>query len=391
MEHDTPALPFSVLIAAAGSGSRLGGDIPKQYQIVGGKMLLRHTIEAFLGCTGLKELRVTIDPNHANLYQSTASGLNLAPPILGGKTRKQSVYNGLCCFSDLEQESVILIHDGARPLIDPQSIHRLILALQTEQAATLAVPIADTLIKEDGRYVDRSGTWAVQTPQGFHYGILKKAHEQSTGDATDDTALVAALGIKVALVQGTRQNFKVTTPDDMLMLEHILASRTETRTASGFDVHRFSTERGSVRLCGIDVPHEVKLEGHSDADVGLHALTDALLGTIAAGDIGSHFPPSDPQWKGADSAIFLQEAVRLVKEKGGSIVNLDLTIICERPKITPHREAMQKRVAEICDIEQDRVSIKATTTERLGFTGRSEGIAAQALATVRLYPADKTK
>ncbi len=379
-------LPFYAVIVAAGSGQRLGGELPKQYQKIGDKAILRHTLETFLACPGLQRLCVVINPEHRSLYDDAISGLDLPEPVTGGNDRKESVYNGLIEFSELPSDAIILIHDAARPLVTGAEIENLAAEAARQQAATLAAPVADTLKYPKDGYVDRNDLWAIQTPQGFHYGLLRRAHEQASKDTTvtDDTGLVAALGHDIAFVPGSRRNFKITTQEDMEMAQNLLAPAPnyETRTGFGYDVHAF-TDGNNVRLCGIDIPHNKKLKGHSDADAGLHALTDALLGTIGAGDIGHYFPPSDPQWKDADSALFLEKAVALVTDRGGKITNFDLTLICEEPKIGPHRDAMQQRIAAICGVKPDRVGIKATTNEKLGFLGRGEGIAAQAVATVR--------
>ncbi len=378
---------FNVLIAAAGSGSRMGDICPKQYVKIQGKSILRHTIERFLACPGLQELRVIINPDHRGLYEEAVKDLSLPPPIAGGIDRKTSIYNGVKSFSNLKNNEYLLIHDAARPFVRQQEIINVAGALTMHQAATLAVPVADSLRHTEGSIIDRSDLWAIQTPQAFHYGVIRDAHEHADPkkEYSDDTSLVSARGVDVAIVQGHRQNFKITTTDDMEMAEILMCGQTttETRTGTGYDVHAFTTGSG-VRLCGVDIPHDKALSGHSDADVGLHALTDALLGTIAAGDIGLHFPPSDPQWQGVDSAVFLQKAVELVADQKAHITSVDVTLVCESPKIGPHRESMQQRVAEICGLLPSRVSVKATTTEGLGFTGRGEGIAAQAVATIQL-------
>lgn len=382
--------PFHVLIAAGGSGKRFGGELPKQYRKISGKPLIRHTIEAFLRTPGLASIRVVIDPEHEELYREAVAGLPGLEPVYGGTERKDSVKNGLDAFSNLKDKDIILIHDAARPLIRPHDIHSIVHILQGQPAACLATPVADTLRRaaandDAADPVDRTGLWAMQTPQGFHYAVIRDAHDKAPRDKnyTDDTQMVSDMGIPVKLVQGSRNNIKVTTPEDLEIATAFL-ERTENRIGMGFDVHAFSKEPGPVRLCGIDVPHANKLEGHSDADVALHAITDALLGAIGQGDIGRHFPPSDMKYKNMDSAIFLKRAVELVSEANGKIANIDLTIICEAPKITPHAEKMIARVSEICGIDKSRVSIKATTTEKLGFTGRGEGIASQAIASVTL-------
>jgi 2-C-methyl-D-erythritol 4-phosphate cytidylyltransferase/2-C-methyl-D-erythritol 2,4-cyclodiphosphate synthase len=378
---------FDVIIPAAGSGQRVGGDIPKQYRLLGGKTVLRHTVEIFLSMPGLRTLQVVISPEHERLYHDAVMGLSLPGPVLGGASRKESVYSGLKALPDNGDTAHVLVHDAARPLVSRGEIDRLLATLQIYDAATLAAPMANTLRHEDGHTVDRTGLWSIQTPQGFRTKLLKEAHQkfEKNDDFTDDAGMVEALGQTVHMVRGSRMNFKITTEDDFIMAKQLVAARFETRTGSGFDVHAFDSIAASViRLGGIDIPHDHKLAGHSDADVVLHALTDALLGTIAAGDIGRIFPPSDPQWKGADSAIFLAEAARLVRAAGGIIRHCDVTILCEAPKIGPHRAAMQERIADILGLAPARISIKATTTEGLGFTGRREGIAAQAVCTISL-------
>lgn len=378
MESSASNIDFYALIAAAGGGSRLGGDTPKQYLKIGRKTILNHAVDAFMSCPGLKGLKVIIDPAHEPLFREAFGSGPLPAFVSGSDTRKSSVNNGLQKFSNLKNEDIVLIHDAARPFVTREQIEAVAAAAHEAGAATLALPVSDTLKKDPGGYVGRDGVHAIQTPQGFHYGLITKAHE-GVDECTDDTGLVAALGHEIKLVPGSRANFKITTMDDLKIAQKLMPRIA--RTGFGYDVHAF-TVGNKVRLCGMDIPHDKSLAGHSDADVGLHAVTDALLGAIAAGDIGQHFPPSDPQWKGADSAVFLRKAVEMVRVRGGEIVNIDLTIICEAPKIGPHREKMQARVAQICGIAPDQVGIKATTTEGLGFTGRGEGIAAQAVAAI---------
>lgn len=329
-----------VLIAAAGSGQRLGGDLPKQYRTIAEKTILRHAVDCFLAAGfSEKQIGVVIDPAHKALYDEAVRGLDLRSVSYGEKSRNKSVYNGLISFVDAKDKDKILIHDAARPFLRPVDIDKLLSALEQYQAATLAVSVADTLRYGErdqpilGKTVDRNELWAVQTPQGFHYGTLMEAYRQiePSRNYTDETSLVSDCGIDVAIVEGHRQNFKITTQDDLELAARLMTgagTNMETRTGTGFDVHAFA-DGDSVRLCGVDIPHDRKLSGHSDADVGLHAITDALLGAIAAGDIGSHFPPSDPQWKGMESSVFLEKAVALVKEKGGRITHIDLTLICE--------------------------------------------------------------
>lgn len=436
MSKDAPT-GFHVLIPAAGTGARTGHAVPKQYRMIGGKMILRHTIEKFMGIQGLKSLRVIIDPRHTDLYHEAVQGLDLAPPVHGADTRKGSVYNGLqallhcppenlsschpenlspChpenpspCHPERQRrisrssqnsgilryaqndiaglDDIVLIHDAARPFVSADAVRTILAAMETAQAATLATPVADTLVDPDYNRLDRDRISSVQTPQAFRIGALKTAHEKFENDNcfTDDAGLIAAMGGKVTLVPGSHENFKITSAGDMAMAEKLLAGVTETRTGFGYDVHAFDLAPAtSVRLGGIDIAHNRKLLGHSDADVLLHALTDALLGTIGEGDIGQLFPPSDMRWKNADSEIFVTEAVRRVHAKGGKIIHADLTLIAEAPKIGPHREKMISRIAAMLGLSPDRIGLKATTSEGLGFTGRKEGLVAQAVATVTL-------
>ena len=375
------------LVVAGGRGARFGGAVPKQYRRLGGRPLIRHSLEAFRRHPGVGAVRAVIHPDDRLLYDEAVEGLELLGPCHGGKERQDSVRLGLESLSAIAPERV-LIHDAARPFIDQATIGRVIAALDEAPAAIAAVPVSDTLKRgSDGRVLgtlERSGLWRAQTPQGFRFAAILGAHRAAAGEAlTDDAAVAERAGLAVKLVPASEENFKVTTEEDFRRAERLFASVSEQRVATGFDVHRFGPG-DKVMLCGLAVPHSQGLVGHSDADVGLHALTDALLGTISAGDIGSHFPPSDPQWKGAPSARFLSHAAALLAARGAAIVNVDVTIICERPKIGPHRAAMAARLAEILGIAVERVSVKATTTDRLGFTGRGEGISAQAIATVRL-------
>ncbi|KAA0583083.1 bifunctional 2-C-methyl-D-erythritol 4-phosphate cytidylyltransferase/2-C-methyl-D-erythritol 2,4-cyclodiphosphate synthase [Azospirillum sp. B21] len=376
------------LIVAGGSGQRFGAERPKQYLDLAGKPVLRRTVEAFLRHPQVGGVRVVIDPAWRDAYDAAVAGLGLPDPVAGGPSRQESVRNGLEALA-AGAPDLVLIHDAARPLIDEATIGAVIAALDDQPGAIAAVPVADTLKRANdgtiGATVDREGLWRAQTPQGFRFPAILQAHRAAAGlSLTDDAAVAERAGLAVALVPSKEDNFKVTTPDDLTRATRaIMSNLWDVRTGSGFDVHRF-TDGDFVTLCGLRVPHSHGLEGHSDADVGLHALTDAILGALAAGDIGSHFPPTDPRWRGADSAKFLRHAADLVAERGGVIAHADVTIICERPKVGPHRAAMAERIAEILGIEVGRVSVKATTTEQLGFTGRREGIAAQAVATVRL-------
>ena len=374
------------LVVGAGEGQRFGGELPKQYHLLAGVAVMRRSLKAFMDHPDVSVVQAVIHPNHHELYDAAVQGLALPVPVDGGATRQGSVLNGLESLN-ADEPSTVLIHDAARPLVDPGVISRVLAALQTSPGAIPALAVADTLKRSDGQFVettvDRQGLWRAQTPQGFHYQNILAAHRQAGGDElTDDAAVAERAGLAVAIVEGSEDNVKVTRTGDMVRAERILGAG-ETRTGLGFDVHRFGPG-DHVMLCGVKVPHEFGLEGHSDADVGLHAVTDALLGAIGEGDIGTHFPPSDPQWKGTESDIFLRHAGDMIAGKGGRISNIDVTLICEQPKISPHRAAMIKRMAEILRITEHRISIKATTTERLGFTGRGEGIAAQAAATVVL-------
>lgn len=377
-------MTIAALIVAAGSGSRHGGDLPKQYQSLAGKPLLRHTVEAFLRHPDIDDVRVVIGQGHEELYTQTIGDLLPESHIMGGATRQESVRRGLEALK-ARPPRLVLIHDAARPLIASGIIDRVIGALGAKPAVIAALPVVDSLRREAGGPVDRDGLWQVQTPQGFWYDAILAAHLGAMDDmATDDATLAEQAGIPITLVEGAMSNLKVTRSGDLAIAEMFLAARLgDIRTGSGYDVHKFASG-DHVTICGVKVPHDYALEGHSDADVGLHALTDAILGCIGAGDIGSHFPPTDPRWRGADSAIFLQHAISGVTERGGVIAHLDVTIICERPKVGPHRAAMVARIAEITGLRPDQISVKATTTEGLGFTGRREGIAAQGTATVRL-------
>lgn len=375
------------LIVAAGRGHRAGGGLAKQFRLLAGQSVLRRSCATFLDHRRIDAVRAVIHPDDADLYAESTAGLELLSPVFGGATRQDSCRNGLESLAELAPRQV-LIHDAARPFVDNATIDRVLDALAGGPAAIAAIPVTDTLKKAapDGRVdgtVEREDLWRAQTPQGFRYAEILEAHRKlATQSLTDDAAVAEAAGLAVALTPGNEDNFKLTTEDDFARAERMLGAG-DIRVGSGFDVHRFD-EGNAVTLCGIKINYDKSLAGHSDADVGLHALTDALLGAIGEGDIGSHFPPSDEKWRNADSALFLRHAAGLVGRRGGEIRHLDVTLICEGPKIGPHREAMRARVAAIAGVGVDRVSIKATTTEGLGFTGRGEGIAAQATATVRL-------
>jgi len=395
------------LLVAAGRGRRFGADLPKQYHTLKGQAVLRHTAQAFLKHPEISAVRVVIGPDDQAFHDLALVNLPVLPPIVGGKTRQESVRLGLESFkTDCAEKhpDIVLIHDGARPLIDQESISRVLESVRSGRPAIAAMPVVDTLKKgapsesyeEILSTIDRTSLWRAQTPQGFSYQEILSAHQkalqENRSDLTDDAAVLENAGQKVFMVLGHDHNIKITAPADLIRADEILTLRTLSqktqdaaqplfRCGKGFDVHAFEAG-SSVRICGVDIPHSHKLSGHSDADVAMHALTDALLGAIAAGDIGTHFPPSDMRWKGADSEQFLRHAADLVSVRGGQIVNIDLTVICERPKMGPHRPSMIARLADILNLRPDQVSVKATTTEKLGFTGRQEGIAAEAVVNI---------
>jgi 2-C-methyl-D-erythritol 4-phosphate cytidylyltransferase / 2-C-methyl-D-erythritol 2,4-cyclodiphosphate synthase len=386
-----------VILVAAGRGLRAGGELPKQYRQLGGTSVIARSLAAFADHPEIDAIVPVIHPDDRELF-AAAVGQTLAkclPAVFGGESRQDSVLAGLEALA-ASQPSRVLIHDAARPLVSRDIIDGALAALDQNAACLVALPVADT-IKEaaDDRHVirtlDRHRLWRAQTPQGFHYETILAAHRAAREEAstrfTDDASIAEWRGLEVALVMGSERNLKLTRAEDFDMAERLLgspgATLTETRHGTGFDVHAF--EPGDyVMLCGIRVPHDQSLKGHSDADVGLHALTDAILGAIGAGDIGDHFPPSEPRWRGAESGQFLSHASGLVAERGGHILHVDVTLICERPKIGSHKQPMRARIASLLGLEVDRVSVKATTTEGLGFTGRREGIAAMASATIEL-------
>lgn len=379
------------LIVAAGRGTRFGGPLPKQYALLGARTVLYHTLLAFQSTPQITGSRVVIAAGDEPLYEAATAGLDLPAPVTGGASRQQSVLNGLEALA-ANAPDFVAIHDAARPFVRSMDIAACLAAAAQPDTdgAILGVPVADTLKRVDKsgaifETVPRLNLWRAQTPQIFRFGPLLAAHRaaaalaQSDATAlTDDAAVGERAGLRLVMVAGSEDNFKITTSEDLQR-----ATKMETRTASGFDVHGFAPG-AAVMLGGVTIPHTQGLAGHSDADVALHALTDAVLGTIGAGDIGKHFPPSDPQWRGASSNRFLRHAVDLLTARGGRIVHLDLTLICEAPRVGPHRDALVASIARIAGIVPDRVSVKATTTEGLGFTGRREGIAAQAIATVEL-------
>lgn len=379
----------TALIVAAGRGSRFGGPLPKQYALLGDRPVLRHTLDAVRSVPEITDVRVVIAAADEGHYRNAVRGLDLPGPVAGGVSRQQSVLNGLLALID-DAPRLVAIHDAARPFVKPADIAACIAAVATGDVdgAVLGVRLTDTIKRTDnrgivGETIPRANLWRAQTPQVFRYAALLKAHRDAAalGAAeatalTDDAAVAERAGLRVVMVEGSEDNRKITTAEDLAR-----GVAMESRTAFGFDVHGFAPGT-RVMLGGIAIAHTHMLAGHSDADVALHALTDAVLGTIGAGDIGKHFPPSDPQWRGVSSDRFLRHAVDLLVARGGRIVHLDLTLVCEAPRIGPHRDAMVASIARIAGIDPSRVSVKATTTEGLGFTGRREGIAAQAVATV---------
>lgn len=365
----------AAVIVAAGRGTRLGGE-PKQWRPLLGRRVCDRAIAAFRDHPGVSEVVVVLQPEDAGRL----AGVRTVP---GGATRGASVRAGL---EAVEAERV-LIHDAARPCVSRAVIDRVLAALDTSDGAAPALPVTDALWT-GGAFVegarDRAGLWRAQTPQGFRMPAILEAHRAHSHEAADDVEVARAAGLSVAIVEGCEDNIKITRPGDLERAERIIGARRglmDVRIGNGFDVHRFRPGDG-VTLCGVLVPHDRALEGHSDADVGWHALTDAIFGALAAGDIGRHFPPSDPRWKGAPSDIFLRRACELAAEGGWRLSHLDLTLVCERPKVTPHAPAMIARTAEVAGLDAGAVSVKATTSERLGFTGREEGIAAMATATL---------
>jgi 2-C-methyl-D-erythritol 4-phosphate cytidylyltransferase/2-C-methyl-D-erythritol 2,4-cyclodiphosphate synthase len=373
------------LIVAAGDGVRSGQNLPKQYARIAGRAVLTHAIDALIGHPAIDSVQIVIGRGHDSLYAEAIGDRALPAPVQGGATRRDSVIAGL----EAIDADIVLIHDAARPFLPPEVIDRLLAALTDSDGAVPALPVADTLARGDssalGDTVARDGLYRIQTPQTFARADILAAHRawDEAREATDDAQVARAHGLSVAIVEGDAMLDKLTYAADFAQAADRMRPAMISRSASGYDVHAFS-EGSGVWLGGLLIPHNRALAGHSDADVALHAIVDALLGTISAGDIGSHFPPSDSRWRGAASEIFVRHARDLVVAAGGIIDHVDLTIVCEAPKIGPHREAIRTRIAALLDVPIAHVSVKATTTEKLGFTGRSEGIAAQAIATVRI-------
>lgn len=378
-------MQIAALIVAAGRGARSGPGIPKQYRDIGRVPMLARTIRALLASGRIDRAITCIHPDDAALYRAVApADSRLSPPVRGGAARALSVLAGLEALAS-DPPDLVLIHDAARPFVSARVIDDVIAALSRHDGAIAALPIVDALRRSDdglcGAPIPREGVWRAQTPQGFRFGAILAVHRANTDPAAaDDAEIARAAGLSVALVESEAENFKITTMRDFERAER-QAGMGEIRTGQGYDVHAF-TEGDAVILCGVQIPHERALMGHSDADVAMHALTDAIFGALAEGDIGRWFPPSEPEWKDADSSIFLETAMERVRARGGRLINADLTVVCERPKIGPHAAAMIASLSRIMAVETDRISVKATTSERLGFVGREEGIAATALATV---------
>ncbi len=372
------------LLMAAGSGSRFGAPQPKQYSILAGRPVIRHAAEALLREGGVDALLPVCAPEMMPVVLAALEGLPCLAPVAGGATRQASVRAGLEALAG-DPPGVVLVHDAARPVVPPGTVAALMAALEDHPGAIPAQPVSDTLKRGDGglilETVPRAGLFRAQTPQAFRYDALLAAHRGALAEATDDAQLLEAAGQAVALVPGHESNVKITWPEDLARMEAVMSVPMIPRIGTGFDVHRIVEGRPMV-LCGVVVPGPLGLDGHSDADVGIHALCDAIYGALAEGDIGRWFPPSDNQYKDADSARFLVHAAGRIALRGGVLANADVTLICERPKITPHATAMRERLAGLLGVPVDRVSVKATTTERLGFAGRGEGIAAQAAVSV---------
>ena len=397
----------AALIVAAGRGHRVGGPLPKQYRQLAGRAVLGHSLQRFASHPRIDRVRVVINPTDRTLYDEaaresgSAADAALLAPVSGGETRQDSVRNGLESLADAPPD-LVLIHDGARPLVSAAVIDGALDALDGHDGALPALAVSDSLKRAAlgsaviAGTVPREGLWCAQTPQGFRYPAILDAHRAAAGSAlTDDAAVAEQAGLSVVLTPGDEDNLKITTEQDFARAERILAAQSgrdvaaaaeaafETRVGMGFDVHRFGPG-DHLMLGGVAVPHAQGVVSHSDGDVVLHAIVDALLGAMAAGDIGTHFPPTDEAWRDAESALFVAHALKLLAERGGHLNHVDVTVICQRPKIGPYRQAMLARLSDVLDLDLARISLKATTTERLGFTGRGEGIAAQAVATVRL-------
>jgi len=374
---------IAAILVAAGSGSRFGAETPKQFLMLAGRPVIRH------GAEHLAAHATLLQPvGEAAPIEAALAGLLHLPVVPGGASRQDSVLAGLEALVP-HAPAIVLVHDAARPLIPPGTVPALLSALRDHPGAIPAQPVADTLKRAAAGViaatVPRDGLFRAQTPQAFRFDVLLAAHRAGIAGATDDASLLEAAGASVAIVPGSEDNIKLTYPEDLVRLERAMTAPLIPRVGTGFDVHVLAAGR-TLMLCGVAVPHDKGLAGHSDADVGIHALCDAIYGALAEGDIGRHFPPNEAAWKDADSARFLTHAATRIAARGGVLANADVTLICERPKIAPHAEAMRTRLAGLLGVDSERISVKATTTEKLGFTGRGEGIAAQAAATILLPP-----
>lgn len=395
------AISIAAIILAAGRGERVGSphEGPKQYRKIGGEAIIKHTLRPFLSHPAISKIILVIHPDDEALCRAAIDDLaEQVTLVTGGTTRQISTLNGLLALKN-NPPDYVHIHDGARPFLTEQCLDTIHTALDHKKGVLLALPVSDTLKKANSDHIvletiPRTGLYGAQTPQSFPYSLILDAHEKAArngySDFTDDSAIAEWANIPMQIVEGAANNIKITWNADLIKADQLLNKGTamypDIRTGNGYDVHHF-TVGDHVMLCGVAIPHKKKLSGHSDADVALHALTDALLATRGAGDIGTHFPPSDPQWAGASSAIFVRHAVKIIKEAGGRIINADITLIAEAPKIGPYRQAMVAAMQDMLGISADRISIKATTNEKLGFIGREEGIAAIATANV-IYPGE---
>ena len=388
-------MSVAVVIVAGGAGFRAGGELPKQYQLIGGRPVIWWTLKAFTDHPGVSHIQTVIGANHGHLFAEAIAGLEIAPPVIGGDTRQDSCRIGIAACKNSGTQK-ILIHDAARPFVSADLISHIIAELDRSEGVIPGLPVADTMKFAPGglveRTVDRQGLWSVQTPQGFDFRAIMAAHEkaydQDLRGLTDDAAVAEKFGIKVRVIAGRAENRKLTTAEDIrkadqFMMAKANSERLDVRVGQGIDFHEFEAGDGVV-LCGVKIPHDKKLKGHSDADAAMHALTDAVLGALGEGDIGTFFPPSDAKWKGVSSVIFLRKAVDLLNARNGIIANVDITILAEAPRVSPHIAAMKALLSPLLHISLDRVAIKATTTEKLGAIGRREGLAAFATATVRL-------
>ncbi|MEZ5691559.1 MAG: bifunctional 2-C-methyl-D-erythritol 4-phosphate cytidylyltransferase/2-C-methyl-D-erythritol 2,4-cyclodiphosphate synthase [Rickettsiales bacterium] len=395
MSRQKKELKTIALLVAAGNSERMDSNLPKPYIKLGNTTILERTIKAFLGHPQIDGVKVVIRREHHHLYRKATENLTLIPCVIGGNDRQESVLRGLEAIAHHHPENV-LIHDIARPFVSESLISNVIDELKNHKAVIPTLALTDTIKQTNNRMVvrtiDRSQTVRVQTPQAFNYDTILEAHRNNIGkQLTDDSAICEKSGIDVFTINGDTENYKITYPKDIKRMEQLLSSHLETRVGIGYDVHRLASHdpdtlvsQQTIKLCGVRIPFDKYLVGHSDADVGLHAIVDAIIGALGKGDIGIHFPPSDMKWQGADSERFLLHAYQLLKNRGGELVNIDITIICEKPKISEYRAEMIEHIAQTLKIQSCRLNIKATTTEKLGFTGSGEGIAAQAVATVRV-------